>query len=1070
MAAEIVAQLPQLEALCERMYNSQNPEERAHAEQYLRVFGQSIEYIAHCKALLDTSQSPYAQLLATSSLLKVVKEHTLSVPVKLEMRTYFLSFLDSRGPALEPFVVTSLVQLLCRMTKLCWFDDDTFQSIVDDAKTFLEKGSSGGSSGHYLLGLKILVLLVGEMNQPIGGRTLTSHRKAAISFRDTRLFSVFQLALTALRQLAAAPKPDTKLQDQAVNLALATLSFDFVGTCLDESSEDLGTIQVPSSWRSVIEDPTTVQLFLDFYAVNKPPLSNAALECLVRLASVRRSLFASEASRGSFLNHLASGTRDILRTQRGLSEHANYHEFCRLLGRLKTNYQLSELVGVDGYEEWIQLVADLTVSSLASWQWASGSVYYLLGLWSRLISSMPYLKGDSPSLLDTYVPRINQAYITSRLDSVAEAVKGGNEDPLDNEEQMADQLDAIPFLCRFQYRPTADFLLAFMQPLSSSYKDAAVPGKASSQELEIMEGQLTWLVHLVGAIIKGRLSSSTAESQEPIDGDLAAQVLGLLQVCDAGVHGQRSGEHSRQRLDLALLGFFQSFRKVYVGEQVMTCSKVYLRLREKIGVDTHLAVLNIMVQKIAVNLKQFCDCEEVVSQTLTLFQDLATGFMSGKLLLKLDAVSFLLSHHPAEHFPFLTRRANMQSRPMFYATLARLLFMEDTPAKFHSFVSPLQQVLQQLAQASAGGTNPAALRQSVPEDTVAGLFRDLRGIAIATNNRKTYGLLFDWLLPAHFPVIVASVQAWADVPQVTTAILKFMAEFALNKTQRLTFDSSSPNGILLFREISKVLVTYGSRVLNTPPGTDPYAERYKGTWVCMLILARALSGNYVNFGVFDLYGDPAFKDAVRIALQLIVSVPLPDIMAFRKVSRSFFQLLEVLSHSHASMLAATDLETFSFLMSAVDTGLKSLDSSISSQCAATVDNLAGFYFKATHADAPASQSPPHPAAQTMGAHLRARPEQLPTILKTLFELVLFEDVANQWSISRPMLTLILVNEDIYLQLQQQIIDAQPADRRSHLTACLANLMVDVNRNLDPKNRDKFTQNLTLVRTEFKLKT
>ena len=35
-------------------------------------------------------------------------------------------------------------------------------------------------------------------------------------------------------------------------------------------------------------------------------------------------------------------------------------------------------------------------------------------------------------------------------------------------------------------------------------------------------------------------------------------------------------------------------------------------------------------------------------------------------------------------------------------------------------------------------------------------------------------------------------------------MLKFMSEFALNKTQRLTFDSSSPNGILLFREVSKV--------------------------------------------------------------------------------------------------------------------------------------------------------------------------------------------------------------------------------------------------------------------------
>ena len=72
-------------------------------------------------------------------------------------------------------------------------------------------------------------------------------------------------------------------------------------------------------------------------------------------------------------------------------------------------------------------------------------------------------------------------------------------------------------------------------------------------------------------------------------------------------------------------------------------------------------------------------------------QDLATGFMSGKLLLKLEAVTFLLSHHPAEHFAFLGQRGNMRARPMFYATLARLLFMDDTPAKFHSFVAPLQQ-------------------------------------------------------------------------------------------------------------------------------------------------------------------------------------------------------------------------------------------------------------------------------------------------------------------------------------------------------------------------------------------
>ena len=64
----------------------------------------------------------------------------------------------------------------------------------------------------------------------------------------------------------------------------------------------------------------------------------------VRFASVRRSLFTTEAERSKFLAQLVAGTRDILKQQQGLSEHSNYHEFCRMLGRLKTNYQLCELV------------------------------------------------------------------------------------------------------------------------------------------------------------------------------------------------------------------------------------------------------------------------------------------------------------------------------------------------------------------------------------------------------------------------------------------------------------------------------------------------------------------------------------------------------------------------------------------------------------------------------------------------------------------------------------------------------------------------------------------------------
>lgn len=48
----------------------------------------------------------------------------------------------------------------------------------------------------------------------------------------------------------------------------------------------------------------------------------------------------------------------------------------------------------------------------------------------------------------------------------------------------------------------------------------------------------------------------------------------------------------------------------------------------------------------------------------------------------------------------------------------------------------------------------------------------------------------------------------------------------------------------------------------------------------------------------------------------------------------------------------------------------------------------------------------------MQEHLRQQPGLLPETLKSLFEVVLFEENSNQWSLSRPMLSLILISEQV----------------------------------------------------------
>ena len=49
---------------------------------------------------------------------------------------------------------------------------------------------------------------------------------------------------------------------------------------------------------------------------------------------------------------------------------------------------------------------------------------------------------------------------------------------------------------------------------------------------------------------------------------------------------------------------------------------------------------------------------------------------------------------------------------------------------------------------------------------------------------------------------------------------------------------------------------------------DIYVEKYKGIRLMLNVLSCALSGNYVNFGVFSLYQDPALQNSLDVSLQV----------------------------------------------------------------------------------------------------------------------------------------------------------------------------------------------------------
>lgn len=129
------------------------------------------------------------------------------------------------------------------------------------------------------------------------------------------------------------------------------------------------------------------------------------------------------------------------------------------------------------------------------------------------------------------------------------------------------------------------------------------------------------------------------------------------------------------------------------------------------------------------------------------------------------------------------------------------------------------------------------------------------------------------------PVLLRGIQALAPHPSTNT-LLKFYGEFVHNKSQRLNLDVSSANGVLVFRDASQILCTFGSSVLNVHVQDESrkYPVKYKGISACFNILARCLGGKYINFGVFWLYQDKAINEAYNMMFQLMLNIPLDDMM------------------------------------------------------------------------------------------------------------------------------------------------------------------------------------------------
>ncbi|KAF5398041.1 hypothetical protein PHET_08861 [Paragonimus heterotremus] len=401
------------------------------------------------------------------------------------------------------------------------------------------------------------------------------------------------------------------------------------------------------------------------------------------------------------------------------------------------------------------------------------------------------------------------------------------------------------------------------------------------------------------------------------------------------------------------------------------------------------------------------------------------------------------------------------------------------------------------------------------KSAIVGLARDLRGLSSSLNTKSSYQMLLDWFYPMGFKLFGRALELWSLDPIVNVSVLKLLAEIVHNRNGRLLFDPTVPTGYLLFTELSRVLTAFGLQLIpNTRelPKQSVYQVKLKPIVAALDALKVCLSGSFINFGVFSLFREESLEKAVEMGVQLMLCVDESELQEFPKVAHSFFSLLEYLVNDHMPFVASLGGVLIHFL-NTIANNILSTDTTIAENCCLCLDYILTHVFKLVQheqhsnllSDGPqistdeslrlvtleddssvsngnsvaskkygasryAVWSTRTPVAEANlldlvklssdGLSVPASLNLLRRILVILLSSVIQEDCRIQWSMTRPLLPLILLNNEYYLELRNRVIANLPVGRQQAMTKLFDKLMDEVEFNLAGKNRDKFTQNVS----------
>ncbi|PVV02387.1 hypothetical protein BB560_003156, partial [Smittium megazygosporum] len=983
-----------LDSLCVRLYESANTEDRNLAEKKLYYYFPSFmqnqetfmlslgigssekdtilpvyqfiktpfDSLKHLFWFFELTGNRYSRFYASQRIKVLTLSYAITFSIA-ELETFgseLLKILSALDNSTERNIISEFSQSISYVLMVGWITSEKTVAFID---TIFEL-CNHGNYFQQLKGFIVLKIIVQEISREQPAKFIPKQRRMATMFKDNKLKLVFKTAVDKMKSFIndSQSNYNNELLLEVIDLQKEIYLFDFVGLSDDGSEDDILSVQIPAGWRDSIDAIELVKF----------------LELLSYFSSIRRT-FLTDDTRQKFVELICTNIVDIIDNEIHMEMVDNFHQMSRLLSRFCTIHTFTELESKPIYFKFLASALKFTIKGFSSWE------EYETAKTPEDKKIVTEIKSAIKDVITNYLLALISAASNNYIQN------NHNTDPLDNEEDIFEQLNHLATMARLHYQEAVSILMQAMNNFASQYQNALSADSYKQEEIELPEIQLSWLINVVSAFLNAK---------------------------------KRNPRHSRMFIKLSTI----------LGE-----------------IDTT-QCLDIIIQRVIYNLDLPGCNTAVLMKSLDLFYELSVGYNSVRQITNISSIQNLLKEDRLHSLGFLATTDIFKLREKYYASAIRIIAVSE---KFDDLLKSFLEVWGNEIESFVQICKLSRLEQEDYRKKFMHLLQSIRGCLSSISSRDVYKVFFSWIFPRHLESLYNISFFSCSDPGVLIAFLKLVREFVTNKSQRITFDVSSPNGILVFQIISKILFQTEETLRAQSGCTDNrYKRIYKPAAICYDILNKIFSGRYVAIGVMPIYNDSSLDIAFTSIFELANIVPTEFVS----------------NNIHLIYLTLKNLEKILLLCSIA---LQSPIASISSLASSILEHMFVYTFEYQ------STGKYTPELENYAFYFQRIENRAPIckllsgnddiqrkFLKQLYDKILFEENQNEWSLSRPLFALATLQKEYFYYYSSLVVQHQPESIREQLTKSIGGIVNSINSALKPDCKDKFTQAITQYKRDI----